>query len=1600
MKNLLTRISVLVACLSFVLPASAYSLWLVGDAGAMGSDNVAGWDPASCVEVKSDANGDAYFWASGNFKLSKVASRPNNWDGFNADLVQLNSSGNITWGGGSDSNVGEGKKYVKFHMESGKDYCTIQDTPFTSGGGNNPGESEIYIYGDFTGASSAYTSNSWGNTKWKKMSLATNSNTVYEFKFNANKKGNVFFRINDNNTQYGPTDTSKNQVLNTDDQYVNAGVNGGTAFQFEAQEGHPYYIKYTSDHHSVAIYDAFQENPTTTDYWLAGGFLDNWGKRVKFEPTEGNDKIRTVTVTYGEGNRQNKGFKITTKESTDEGIWYSLGGERINKDTEVDVNKTASENMKLQTGAINKEVVLTLTLDEKGYPKTLKAEWEGENIGDIPADYMPVYPIGVYSEDALMRYSEWPVMYLLGGTLNNNRVTPEYQMNKIAADHYELVFTARNTETGNSATDYFGAGDQKISVKSFKDCYSEAEDVVTEVSKNFGKDQWKEGVSYKAILKKQGGSWNLTFELVDPEKHMPFLSMAGANWKQRAKATTPDGKSTDDGWQEAWIQYDNRGQVCLDRDGNVMYNTYWPPRNPILFKTEIDLNGKKDFTLSSKDLTFVAGETKTGEEWMDEYSAKGKSTNRINNNKVPDNGKEFTGQLALDPGRRYTRYRVADMWINGKVKIWSGWSGYRNGNDAIWSWHANWGHYSQNPMGTYTSITSESTVPLFNINGDMEFSKPTFFKYVDFFYDCEAPQGKARSMLYTELAPGGAQIAALSSNDYTVGNYQAALNNISNVLEANVTKVVIDSYSTVSNGTQQTEEMVSNVLTWTGNVNVKDFYTIFSDMTGTTGVTEEGKTDNATYSISKWVEDPTKYDNGDYFYRMTVTLAGQSEPIVVNSNPFTIFNPDENITLNVYQLVKIEDIPADKSQSGQPEGHYVTFRGKSLDEPDTPVFPVYELWIENDTKFDPDDDINKFKDDETGEMLGYIDDKDFKYRYKSLSTMPDYKTYEDKTFGHTYFTDKVFIVGSVPSANQVDGYQFGASDYSADAPANGMSKSGPLKVTDNEEWDLSRMQPEYGDRFMYVTNVGTFNQRQFDLKMKYTTSFIDINTGELVEKNGDVTAAEPVMYQTVIPEPILKETEVNVYYGKTIDNDDDNNSVGNFKYNGLDLLKARYTNVCDYITVEYPNVSTFMKERIIDENVFTLKLDLPNDEENDITTWDNIYNFGLVSSDGDANNNAALASNPMKPAIFTSQRSMRLIKDETKGYAYYGRGWEDQLLPTIEVSANRPVMMANNIQEQTYDTENGLSGKAHTYRVDDPNDDYNMHLFSEFTVNVMHAKTYKPTPASIDPTEEEKGYHNYVFHPTKDGNTHSHLLRHNNVVYLENVNKDFEDYYYVAVIDYDGTLKNDVISDIDAENALELDKYIIDNMGRKEGDVGFDSTKKLHFVVPASQMLNGNSYPITIKKDYGKFEITNKEQSDAFDKKVAEINADHFSKNIKVLVSYLYPFKENEEAPKNSAKRSPNRAGKQYDGDVLKSMADIYSENLSNGSIITSVNNLNSDQIGNLNVGKGYISVEGNGVLIINAAGVTIGNGSGRYDVEPGVYVVRYNGKSHKVVVR
>lgn len=517
-----------------------------------------------------------------------------------------------------------------------------------------------------------------------------------------------------------------------------------------------------------------------------------------------------------------------------------------------------------------------------------------KNVTSIESE-IPVYPNGVSTESELKAYNfeANPVYYLVAQVLNNDRPTPEWQMEKGADGKYHINgFAMRNTNCIGYDNTYVDG----VAVRQYTSANSYI-DLDEQTLNDLPKNPLSEGRLFNATFDPETSK--LTFEEDLSANHkMPFISLVGYMMQQdaayptpRGVEGTPAGVTTAKGWQEAWLQYDAEGNLLKDRKGNVMYSTMWPPKNPVYFTA--NAGGERHY--SSDQMTFspvkAAGKyvAKTGAEWEAELKASDNA-----------NADAYQG-LDLVDDATYYRYVVDDIWYVGAGKIWTGWAGQtvkRDGREvAQWSNHRNWGYKDKKATDTDgTSIDPETTYGVSTeegANGNFLFEQPTFFKTIEFFYDNNDPE-KA-SKIYTTLAYGSASIAAKSNKEdgaYKKGSYQPS--------------VSVPEGVTVTGYTIYRYDATTNQLAPIGDDG---------------GKVAEGTTDpNST----EFTFDKGGLADGRYYYVLKVDFNnGRSSK--VRSNPFIIYHPGEyTLDANGYQLVKL-----DNAVNGY---EYVTYNSKKNGE--------------------------------------------------------------------------------------------------------------------------------------------------------------------------------------------------------------------------------------------------------------------------------------------------------------------------------------------------------------------------------------------------------------------------------------------------------------------------------------------------------------------------------------------------------------------------------------------------------------------------------------------------------------------------------------------
>ena len=704
----------------------------------------------------------------------------------------------------------------------------------------------------------------WDNSANVELKFVGGNNTkhVYLYTSNNNTSGTIYFK----RCEAGKPDKIKNEFSSTYEKgayYYTTGESSGTKAN------------------DVKTYQdiVWPEKPTPTNYTYAlhGQITGNTQWESTAMTDEGNG-IWSLTLDFVAGD-----FGIR-QMNADGGQTGWFGWDKLDKSS-ADNCVQSGNNIKL-TEAGN----YTISFNTKTEKITVTKN--STSIGKIP-----VYPAGVNSETELSAYDfeANPVYYLLSTILNNNRVTPEWQMTKGADGKYHLNgFAMRNTscrdtDGGKNVEGYIKVR-QYVAATTYKEFDQQQ---VNDLPEN----PLTDGKRYNATFDPKTNKLSLT-EDASAKGKMPFISLVGYMMQQDQEYTTPrgiDGKpsgtTTAKGWQEAWLQYDANGKLLKDRAGNVMYSTMWPPKNPVYFTATV---GENQRLYSSDQMTFVPVKDakgdyvgKTGAEWEKELKAL---------------DKEAYKGLDLVDDKIYYRYVVSDIWYVGAGKIWTGWGSqitYSSNNPiAQWYNHTNWGYLNKKANDTDGSLIDPETTYGVSTkdgeNGNFLFENPTYFKTFEFFYENTTPS--TESKIYTTRAYGSASIAAQNVKEgesYKKGSYQA--------------KVTVPEGVTISSWTITRHDATNDALAPIGSDN------------GKVATYSAEKTDPTSTEFTKDIEG---LGEGRYYYELTVTFSN-GRTSTVRSNPFVIYFPNQySVDANGYQLVKL-DKATDDGYS------YVTYNAKA-----------------------------------------------------------------------------------------------------------------------------------------------------------------------------------------------------------------------------------------------------------------------------------------------------------------------------------------------------------------------------------------------------------------------------------------------------------------------------------------------------------------------------------------------------------------------------------------------------------------------------------------------------------------------------------------------
>ena len=403
------------------------------------------------------------------------------------------------------------------------------------------------------------------------------------------------------------------------------------------------------------------------------------------------------------------------------------------------------------------------------------------------------------------------------------------------------------------------------------------------------------------------------------------------------------GQSTNNGWQEGWIQYDPvTHEPYVDGNYNYLYHTSYTPdyfqSNPALFNQT--LADGSTFSYTSQEAQFVEYthlsdlENDPYKEFYQAFTG----TQSIATGEVKQgNGYDFTvqtvnGDVTPGTGNDWSCYVVRDMWINGEIKIWTGWGGndtYTGGSDKGGStWHGeNGGPATKGLQVQGYDINSGLTATLYNNQKNLDDTNykisdgtPVYYNRVILWYNINEGIGNSFVQFIQESA-GPAIFAQLAQNPETSANnyikYNWYLNEAQNATDSNRQVV----------GYQiQRYRYVDGVKTFIGYPEGE-----YVDITDQNVTVANLQGDNAkNYSFTSFVDGGIDgyggFAPGMYQYDIIVTFEDGTKSAV--SNKVAIY--DSNIitpSAHALQLVRLND--AGKAALGVTQ-EYLTYN-KAID---------------------------------------------------------------------------------------------------------------------------------------------------------------------------------------------------------------------------------------------------------------------------------------------------------------------------------------------------------------------------------------------------------------------------------------------------------------------------------------------------------------------------------------------------------------------------------------------------------------------------------------------------------------------------------------------
>ena len=1166
---------------------------------------------------------------------------------------------------------------------------------------------------------------------------------------------------------------------------------------------------------------------------------------------------------------------------------------------------------------------------------------------------MPFYPNDYPSEPAFQNIKEdEKFFYLVGNGLNNGIPSPEWELRK-KDGVYELDFTYFKQEGSNN-----------VSVFAFTKNDSEPKVVLENVSIPSPKEGFeKAGVRMRATYTPGG---NLKFEYlkadgsttteVNEAQHLPAISFFAERkveendpgWSQQKFVPNANEIPVGNGdvvvpgaLPQAWIQYKN-GKAVEARDGNVLCSTQWPPKGEVMLY--------KSFTPT----TIEWGQTYTRyfDFGMNSEALTFKPTEE---SKTAEAWKEDSRFSAVDISTaskeaKYMLYEATDVWLFGDVKLWTGWNGDLDPNDP-----------------------DDKRI----FGDEMTFDKPTYYPKVYLFINENNPND-----IFPYYQEADASILAVSHTDYSHGEFLPRILNYPVDEEGNgrvVSNIIINLYTMANPNTDHyirpIQVKTTTFPTWYAKSNLwhthnqEDF--IYPDITVNNAenfnklfgelLQEKDSDEKYDYgqfysprtdadSGAKWYTDTWNYYmSGWYFYTMEVTFdEGEENELRLNakSNPFYIQLPET--PLNAYQLIDAKDYNGG-------EYSYITY--ETVKE---------KVWVSD------------WERKEYDKVYGVKTDGSDNVTEVKKIDIPAKEFYEENNW-----TDLLLLANEVPLELLP-------------------------QMTEKATWGyMGEIMPtdEYpgNEPFYKIVRAGALNDNEYNVDYYYkspTEMYVDYNGINLPEEpveQTDFRDSYSTIESLMIPTPRMHETltlEVNdvenygnnlvadSYRGATraLNEYDDNDSheYKNARLRTLTVtLPLERPNATDellsYVTDKrydvaikdsydrinndnsgYENTEDNDKEFMGNELSFLNNYDVKFVDQN-ITKW--IQNTNLTSLGTDAYE-AKVHSMEVK------------FVTPTEGVNFYKRYQKP-----LEVKVADPMFTAPNLNGA--DNNNSWSKqqlKAIVYYVYE-NDDKGEFALAEY----IYLTAF---PALGEDAYQGKGQiGNCVFDINNPGNPDDNGTVPHYAFGVKNSNADAN---APALVGLDG-IKG--FEDEKSTPSLISQKFLTDPTRSMDNSI---LVSKRFIELKEGEMFNGNFYNgmPALELGIGQAYFFNVDDRVEF---VPKSNGASEETAVKA------------KAPRKEPELEPSAITVAFvpvlDTYALESQAVLPDVTKDDGGIMTGVNNVTGNRF-SIFAGKGFIDLNGNEADVYTGDGRHVYAGSGRTYVPQGVYLVRLDGATVKVLVK